>query len=476
MYRLFQVVKETLWGRQDDHEKAGSYQDKNKAETRSFIGRVTSYDKTTSSGMIDNSVYFDISAIIGQAKPRIGVSVDVQASREHSLASWRATTVQLINQWIPEEEETIVHKVVGFVSEEGKTSCIILCEDEEIIYKREMGRDGYYPRMGDWVSLKLLEEHGDITISNIKPQTQKTIKGHITYFTGRYGNIDEDIGFTLAVCQNGYQPHEKDEVEVTCIECCHSKYSWRAISVAPVHPVRSNINFTAQHQPKDIEENGMMILGEGDFGDVVLSKKVSISFIIKNNAHYDHTLVSCRSASLKDQLWIGLSDGNEIKDETLSPNDSIEIQLDLVPLVLGRLVTAVIFDFGSFKLNRSVRANVTDSHVQLMEPSQPYLSRYQHRSRADVRYHDRITACGSSGPRPKMKTLVRLPHKLRHYLVPGEIRECIDLQEDATFIHPALSEPLSWDTCQEYFSTLLYFEEVQMELNMQEFDMKSVYQ
>jgi hypothetical protein len=71
MYRLFQVVKETLWGRQDDHEKAGSYQDKNKAETRSFIGRVTSYDKTTSSGMIDNSVYFDISAIIGQAKPRV---------------------------------------------------------------------------------------------------------------------------------------------------------------------------------------------------------------------------------------------------------------------------------------------------------------------------------------------------------------------------------------------------------------------
>ena len=68
----------------------------------------------------------------------------------------------------------------------------------------------------------------------------------------------------------------------------------------------------------------------------------------------------------------------------------------------------------------------------------------------------------------------RLPHRLKQYPVPDNIRECMDLQEDITFVHPQLLEPLSWDNYQEYFSTLLYCEELQLELNIREFDIKKV--
>ena len=40
-------------------------------EINHFTGRVTQYDKTTSSGMIDNTVYFDLSVVIGEIKPQV---------------------------------------------------------------------------------------------------------------------------------------------------------------------------------------------------------------------------------------------------------------------------------------------------------------------------------------------------------------------------------------------------------------------
>ena len=70
--------------------------------------------------------------------------------------------------------------------------------------------------------------------------------------------------------------------------------------------------------------------------------------------------------------------------------------------------------------------------------------------------------------------MIRLPHILKLYSVPDNIRECIELEEDVTFVHPNLLEPLTCNIHNEYFSTLLYCEEIQMEKNMRDFDMKSV--
>ena len=40
-------------------------------EINHLTGLVTQYDKTTSSGMIDNTVYFDLSVVIGGIKPQV---------------------------------------------------------------------------------------------------------------------------------------------------------------------------------------------------------------------------------------------------------------------------------------------------------------------------------------------------------------------------------------------------------------------
>lgn len=70
--------------------------------------------------------------------------------------------------------------------------------------------------------------------------------------------------------------------------------------------------------------------------------------------------------------------------------------------------------------------------------------------------------------------MLRLPHRLKQYHVPDDIREVIECQEDISFMCPCLNEPLSWESYQEYFTVLVHSEEVQVELNMREFDMKMV--
>ena len=69
---------------------------------------------------------------------------------------------------------------------------------------------------------------------------------------------------------------------------------------------------------------------------------------------------------------------------------------------------------------------------------------------------------------------MRLPHRLKLHPIPDEIRDCIDIEQDVTFFNPVLMEPLSLDTHQSVFSTLLYCEELQMETNIRNYDMFGV--
>ena len=69
---------------------------------------------------------------------------------------------------------------------------------------------------------------------------------------------------------------------------------------------------------------------------------------------------------------------------------------------------------------------------------------------------------------------MRLPHRLKLHPIPDDIRDCIDIEQDVTFLNPVLMEPLSRDTHQSVFSTLLYCEELQMERNIRNYDMFGV--
>ena len=44
----------------------------------------------------------------------------------------------------------------------------------------------------------------------------------------------------------------------------------------------------------------------------------------------------------------------------------------IIDSVLGVLATALVFDFGEFRITRSVRARVIDEAIYMMQPTRPY--------------------------------------------------------------------------------------------------------
>ena len=70
--------------------------------------------------------------------------------------------------------------------------------------------------------------------------------------------------------------------------------------------------------------------------------------------------------------------------------------------------------------------------------------------------------------------MLRLPHKLKQYAVPASVREFFEFETEISLLCPNLLEPLSWSSYSDCFSVLLYCEELQMELDMQEFEIAMV--
>ena len=77
--KMWNFVKNLIWGEEEEERSDQNLSERNRPaggkekekEINHFTGRVTQYDKTTLSGMIDNIVYFDLSVVIGGIKPQV---------------------------------------------------------------------------------------------------------------------------------------------------------------------------------------------------------------------------------------------------------------------------------------------------------------------------------------------------------------------------------------------------------------------
>lgn len=121
-------------------------------ERRYFTGAVTSLNED--GGMIDNHVYFDLDSIIGGKEPFVGGAAHVTASRPHLHAGWRATRVDLLMEWHPDEVSEI-ELVVGVVSGWSHTKCVIESGAGEVTFAPNECRpaSGYRPHVGDCIEV-----------------------------------------------------------------------------------------------------------------------------------------------------------------------------------------------------------------------------------------------------------------------------------------------------------------------------------
>lgn len=121
-------------------------------QRRYFTGTVTSLNEN--GGMIDNHVYFDFDSIIGGKEPFVGGAAHVTATRPHVHAGWRATRVDLLTEWRPDEGSEI-ELVVGVVSGWSHTKCVVESGAGEVTFAPNefCPTNGYRPHIGDSIEV-----------------------------------------------------------------------------------------------------------------------------------------------------------------------------------------------------------------------------------------------------------------------------------------------------------------------------------
>ena len=62
-----------------------------------------------------------------------------------------------------------------------------------------------------------------------------------------------------------------------------------------------------------------------------------------------------------------------------------------------------------------------------------------------------------------------IPNKLPQYPVPERLQKCLIEEKELTFYYPEIAQPLYMDNYLRRMSTLLFIEEVQMQLDILEY-------
>ncbi|XP_065521266.1 RNA helicase Mov10l1 isoform X4 [Lathamus discolor] len=129
----------------------------------------------------------------------------------------------------------------------------------------------------------------------------------------------------------------------------------------------------------------------------------------------------------------------------------------------------LLLGFSDFTVGRCIEATVTSEEELLLAPVEPFSPR---KPKIDPE------------PQPKMTTVVvpkyrrshrkHLPSFLPRYTVPDDLRRCVEQKLDILAFQPLLAEHLNLDNYKAKFSTLLWLEEINEEMEIKDFNMSGV--
>ncbi|XP_062522848.1 putative helicase MOV-10 isoform X2 [Corticium candelabrum] len=252
----------------------------------------------------------------------------------------------------------------------------------------------------------------------------------------------------------------------------------------------------------DDSKYGVSVTGMLDAGEIFIGQTTSVRSLVRNESHENITMLLCKSVqdgcsvlvftpcSLKEPTCeaavvaaAGLS-----SFETEHSAKVTQFPVDLVPghecIVemtifgsdVGYAEHKMEFIFAKFVITRTLSVTVCDPLEAAVTPSIPYK-----RSCHAYHYEDNSVSSLSDGlpwhvpGRRPIRTKPRsFPNKLPEYPVSARLRACVIDQENIVDVCPSIGRALTMDSYSQRFSSLLHIEEVQIEINMGEFDMAEV--
>ncbi|XP_059703916.1 RNA helicase Mov10l1 [Haemorhous mexicanus] len=287
--------------------------------------------------------------------------------------------------------------------------------------------EDFKPCEGDWVQAKY---YVNLTTWKteavaVRPLRYKQVnKVRISSICGRTGTIDDSIFFTLDSLRlpDGYLPRRHDLVNTIVVESSQSCYIWRALCLVPVsQDGQSHSNDGNVDEPyEDITR---------DKGELKVSKMTDFGTLKQGE-------------SKRMMVWIEIH---------------------------GHSKELLLLGFSDFTVGRYIEATVTNEEELLIAPVQPYSpGKPKHIPDSQLR---KTTVAAPKHKRNKRRWCSNF---LPHFTIPDELRKCVEQQLDILTFQPLLAERLNLDNYKANFSTLLWLEEIQAEMDLKDYYMSGV--
>uniref|UniRef100_A0A663NB33 RNA helicase n=1 Tax=Athene cunicularia TaxID=194338 RepID=A0A663NB33_ATHCN len=486
-------------------------------------------------GMIDDIIIFTKDAVRKDMLLTVGQGVTATVEEDKTSGGLRAIKVDAVQKtWEDsssacDASELNMKILIGNITSLSKNGGYI---NQNTFFAMEDVCDGFKPCEGDWVQAKYFinPTTWNSEAVAVKPLRYKRVdKVRISSICGRSGTVDESIFFTLDSLRlpDGYSPRRHDLVNTVVVESSQSCYIWRALCLVcqrdPAPPYENLMR----------DKGGLEVSRMTDFGTLKQGESNRMIIWIENKGSVPQSLISCRLAGwVKDkQFSFQIPQKCEISPEVYlsslpinqedvskaainsynnrggttyeSLNNTSIMKNGVIPgtqkhveqpikhvSITGAIVippggktfiviicTAVnpgyskellLLGFSDFTVGRYIEATVTNEEELLIAPVEPFSPR-----------KPKITP----EPQPRKTTVVapkyrrhhwKLPSFLPHYTVPDELRKCVEQKLDILTFQPLLAEHLNLDNYKANFSTLLWLEEIQAEMEIKDFNMSGV--
>ncbi|XP_060083408.1 RNA helicase Mov10l1-like [Ylistrum balloti] len=516
MFSVLGKVVSYFWTEEEEYShnvnivaspKTGNDAEKNKsisnssAQTKSIDGKVTHLYNTH--GLIDKEIYFSFDAVQGDKYPVVGDNVTGVAKQQHSDGGWHAEQVILCNDFWDEDGDDVVEDlsepdaVVGVVTNFKGTEGFINGYIHFTFQQSDVREDHFCPCNGDYVTVDITKTNtGQIEGRNVKPLRVEEREGKVTGALQNHGYIDGEIFFNYCVCKEEWHPQQWDKVKVVAIESAQGKNSWRAVRVEPittsytpsakflVSPTKSSFLEDLQR-----DKNGIVVSMKNDYGDIKIGETKKMLIWIENKGkspqlfqrcHFpaEATQLRVESVKLLQEHGARMAAGNQpaTGDITLYPAASLYINIVLEPRSVGLEKQLFVVTFKDFRIGRYITANIQDAYSNLVASGPQY---QQQNRNALSRYRRSVsTPTGWTVPGEKPSRMgwrkLYLPCRLPMFPVPERLQDCILEGEDVEDVAPVIEQDLVYENYTARFQALLHLEEIQMDIDIREFDLERV--
>ncbi|KAK7476009.1 hypothetical protein BaRGS_00032716 [Batillaria attramentaria] len=279
-------------------------------------------------------------------------------------------------------------------------------------------------REGGWIAETVTVVHSSWEEDEEKPVVSTGEVGRVTQFRGGEGVINKNIFFDISSCLEGYRPHPGDWVTVEL-----------------------EADEEDDETKKEPEADG--------FEDYPSEKQL-----------YAAKVAPLREWSFEGVISAAMADHGYIDEEVYfrieacmngyRPRKWDRVRVAAIESTQGKCSWRAVGVFPLSSDSASYRSKQTTNRYQSMDRGRGWV------------------VPGQKPQMPHRKHNMSIPRKLPHYPVPESLRQCVMDQKELTEYSVHLTQMLSMENYIQRMSVLLHLEEIQMELDIREFDLYRV--